>query len=109
MKTTLDAEAFFAVDLRVGRILAARINEKARRPAYVLELDMGEELGHKTSSAQLARDYAAEELLGRLVICVVNLPPLKVAGITSEVLVLASVEPNGRTLLVQPAPHTPPG
>lgn len=109
MKETTDVETFLALDVRVGKILSARLNERARRPAYVLQLDMGEELGTKTSSAQLTSDYTENDLVGRRVIAVTNFPPLSIAGIKSEVLVLATVETSGRTLLIQPAPEVPLG
>jgi tRNA-binding protein len=80
-------EAFETLDLRVGRILRAEPNERARKPAYKLWIDFGP-LGEKTSSAQLAALYTADELVGRLIIAAVNLGSRNIAGFMSEVLVL---------------------
>jgi tRNA-binding protein len=80
-------EAFETLDLRVGRIIGAELNPRARKPAYKLWLDFGP-LGEKTSSAQLTSLYRTEELVGRLVIAAVNLGTRNIAGFTSEVLVL---------------------
>ena len=85
-------EAFETLDLRVGRVLRAEPNERARKPSYKLWIDFGP-LGEKTSSAQLRALYAAEELVGRLVVAAVNLGTRNIAGFTSEVLVLG---PAGR-------------
>jgi tRNA-binding protein len=79
--------AFEVLDLRVGRILRAEPNERARKPSYKLWVDFGP-LGEKTSSAQLRALYRAEDLVGRLVIAAVNLGTRNIAGFASEVLVL---------------------
>jgi tRNA-binding protein len=83
-------EEFFRVELRVGLIREAWLNPQARKPAYVLRIDLGP-LGLRTSSAQLTENYTAEELVGRKVVVVANFPPKRVAGVVSEVLVLAAV------------------
>jgi tRNA-binding protein len=80
-------EAFETLDLRVGRIVRAEPNERARKPAYRLWIDFGP-LGEKTSSAQLRALYSTEALVGRLVVAAVNLGTRNIAGFTSEVLVL---------------------
>jgi tRNA-binding protein len=80
-------EAFATLDLRVGRVLRAEPNERARRPSYKLWIDFGP-LGDKTSSAQLCALYRPEDLVGRLVVAAVNLGSRNIAGFTSEVLVL---------------------
>lgn len=89
---------FLKVDLRVGTIIAAEDNLKARQPAYVLTIDFGQ-LGQKTSSAQITQNYSKEELIGKQIVAVVNFPPKRVAGIKSEVLVLAAVSTKGTVLL----------
>jgi tRNA-binding protein len=81
------SEAFETLDLRVGRILRAEPNERARKPSYKLWIDFGP-LGEKTSSAQLAGLYRPDELVGRLVIAAINLGSRNIAGFRSEVLVL---------------------
>jgi tRNA-binding protein len=75
-------ETFFQVDVRVGRIVAATPNPKARKPAYRLEIDFGP-LGMRTSSAQLTALYTPEQLVGRQVLAVVNFPPRRIAGVAS--------------------------
>src|SRR5829696_10414535 len=92
-------EAFETLDLRVGRVLRAEVNERARKPAYKLWIDFGP-LGEKTSSAQLRARYSAEDLVGRLVIAAVNLGSRNIAGFTSEVLVLGVPDESGETVLL---------
>ena len=97
---TLDPiEAFETLDLRVGRILRAEPNERARKPSYKLWIDFGP-LGEKTSSAQLRALYSAEELIGRLVIAAVNLGERNIAGFRSEVLVLGLPDTAGEVVLL---------
>ena len=98
----IEFDDFLKVDMRVGEIVSARPNEKALKPAYVLEIDFGAELGFKQSSAQICANYTIDELIGRQVIAVVNFPPKRVAGIRSEVLVLAAVCAEQGTVLLQP-------
>ncbi|CAM4215437.1 tRNA-binding protein [Erysipelothrix inopinata] len=95
----LDLETFQKVDMRVGTIVEASLNEKARKPAYKLKVDLGEELGIKSTSAQITDLYECESLVGRKVIAVVNFPPLQVASVKSEVLVLGSLSDQGVVLL----------
>lgn len=93
-------EAFDTLDLRVGRILRAEPNERARKPSYKLWIDFGP-LGEKTSSAQLTTLYGAEELLGRLIVAAVNLGARNVAGFRSEVLVLGVPSAEGEVVLLE--------
>lgn len=93
-------EAFGVLDLRVGRILRAEPNDRARKPAYKLWIDFGP-LGEKTSSAQLKTLYRAEELVGRLVIAAVNLGARNIAGFPSEVLLLGVPSEQGEVVLLQ--------
>ena len=93
------AEAFTELDLRVGRIVRAEPNPKARKPSYRLWIDFGP-LGEKTSSAQLTALYRAEELVGRLIVGAVNLGSRNIAGFISEVLVLGLPDANGEVVLL---------
>ncbi len=94
-------EQFAALDVRVGTVVAARPHATARKPAYQLQIDFGP-LGVKSSSAQIAALYTPETLIGRQVIAVVNLPPRKVAGFVSEVLVLGALTGEGAVVLLAP-------
>lgn len=88
-----------SLELRVGTITAAEPNPKARKPAYVLTIDLGP-LGLRTSSAQITERYAAGDLLGRQVVCVCNLEPKRVAGVKSEVLTVGVYTRDGSVTLV---------
>lgn len=102
-------EEFFRADIRVGLVLRAERFPEARVPAYKLWIDFGE-LGTRTSSAQLTALYEPVDLVGRLVIAVVNFPPRRVAGFSSEVLVLGvPVEGRKNVALIQPDRQVPPG
>jgi tRNA-binding protein len=101
-------DTFFAVDIRVGRVVAAVLNPKARTPAYRMEIDFGP-LGMRTSSAQLTALYTPEELIGRQVLAVVNFPPRRIAGVQSEVLVLGVANPDGAVILLSTEQEAPLG
>jgi tRNA-binding protein len=101
-------EAFGVLDLRVGRILRAQLNERARKPSYKLWLDFGP-LGEKTSSAQLSALYGVDELVGRLVIAAVNLGTRNIAGFASEVLVLGVPNAAGEVVLLEVEREVPLG
>jgi tRNA-binding protein len=92
-------EAFQSLDLRVGRIIRAEPNERARKPSYKLWIDFGP-LGEKRSSAQLRALYTPNELVGRLVIAAVNLGERNIAGFLSEVLVLGLPNEAGEVVLL---------
>jgi tRNA-binding protein len=92
-------EAFGLLDLRIGRIIRAEPNTRARKPSHKLWVDFGP-LGEKTSSAQLSALYQPEDLIGRLVIAAVNLGARNIAGFTSEVLVLGVPSENGEVVLL---------
>lgn len=95
---------FLKLDIRVGTIVSAKNFEKARKPAYQLEVDMGQELGIKRSSAQITDHYRPEELVGKQVLAVVNFPPRQIANFFSEILVLGTYSEGGVVLI---KPDTP--
>jgi len=99
---------FEKVAIRVGKITRVEDFPKARNPAYKLWIDFGD-LGVKKSSAQITRLYPKDNLVGRLIIAVVNFPPRQVADFISEVLVLGVVLDNDEVVLIQPDRDVPPG
>jgi len=106
--TEIGWDDFAKVDIRVGRIVQVDDFPTARKPAYRLRIDFGE-LGVKTSSAQITKYYARSDLVGRLVLAVVNFPPRQIANFASEVLTLGVVLAEGDVVLVHPERAVPPG
>lgn len=102
-------EDFLRVELVVGRVVAAHEFPEAHRPAYLLEVDLGPEHGVRRSSAQLTVRYTPDELVGRLVVAVVNLPPKQVGPHRSEVLVTGFHDGEGGVVLCVPDDEVPPG
>jgi tRNA-binding protein len=100
---------FTKVELRVGRIVDARAFPEARKPAYVLQVDFGAEIGTRKSSAQITRRYRLEELIGKLVVAVVNFPSKQIGPIMSECLVTGFHDENGEVVLCVPDQPVPLG
>lgn len=92
-------EDFNKVDVRVGTILEVKDNKKSRNAAYVLKIDFGKELGVKKSSAQITTLYEPKDLIRRQVICCVNLIPMRIGSVKSEVRILGSMSEQGVVLL----------
>jgi tRNA-binding protein len=105
---SIDYDHFAAVDMRVGRIIAVEDFPEARKPAWKLTIDFGEELGTKRSSAQIT-NYTREELEGRRIVAVVNFPPRQIGPVRSEVLVLGASDEEGRVILLGPDTDVPLG
>lgn len=99
--TEISWDDFVKVEIHTGTIIEAAPNKKARVPAYVMKIDFGE-LGIKTSSAQITKRYAPDELVGQQVVAVTNFPPKRIADIKSEVLVLGAVCADDDIVLLQP-------
>lgn len=99
---TISWETFESVHIRVGTILEAIVFKKARKPAYQLRIDFGEDLGVKKSSAQITDFYSPESLIGKQVVAVVNFPPKQIADFMSECLVLGAINPENQVVLLQP-------
>ncbi len=107
-KPDIGAEAFFALDLRVGRVTAVDAFPAARTPAWKLTVDFGPEVGELRTSAQVT-NYSAAELQDRLVVGAINLGGKRIAGFKSEFLVLGAIEPDGAVRLLQVEPDVAPG
>ena len=106
---TIEWQDFAKVELRVGRIIEAEIFKEARKPAYLLRVDFGEELGLKKSSAQIADLYSPEELIGRLVVGVVNFPKKQIGPVMSECLITGFHTEEGAVALCIPDKDVPLG
>ena len=100
---------FERVELRVGRIRSAKPFPEARKPAYKLEVDFGDELGVRRSSAQITELYTLEDLVGRQVVAVVNFPANQIGPFMSEVLTLGFADENGAIVLASPDRAVPNG
>ena len=92
-------EDFMKLDIRVGTIINAEEFAKAKRPAYKLTIDFGDDIGIKKSSAQITLRYQKEELIGKQILAVVNFPPRQIADFMSEVLVLGTYSEGGVVLI----------
>jgi tRNA-binding protein len=100
---------FLEVDVRVGRIVEAAPFPEARKPALRLVIDFGPEIGMKKSSAQLTAHYRPDDLVGRLVLAVVNFPPRQIGPMMSEVLTLGVPDASGEVVLIHPDKDVPLG
>ena len=103
MKKEISFEDYNKVEILVGTVLAINKNEKARKPSLVVEVDFGQEVGIKKSSAQITQYYNEQNLVGKQVIGVCNFPKKNIAGIVSEVLILGAIEKDGKVVLVHPS------
>jgi tRNA-binding protein len=107
-KAEVGADGFFALDLRTGRVTAVEPFPEARKPAWKLTVDFGPVVGTLRTSAQVT-NYSAEELEGRLVVGAVNLGRKRIAGFTSEFLILGALDPDGTVRLLDVPPGVAPG
>ena len=109
MSDEISFDDFLAVDIRVGTIIVAEEFPEARKPAYKLQIDFGDEIGIKKSSAQITDHYSTDDLVGRQVIAVVNFPPRQIGPVRSEVLTLGLSDEGGRIVLLAPDQKVPNG
>ena len=103
MKQEITYEDYSKVEIRIGTVLSVKKNEKARKPSLVVEVDFGKEIGIKKSSAQITHYYNEDNLKGKQVIAVCNFEEKNIAGVVSQVLILGSVDKEGRVTLVHPS------
>ena len=103
MKEQITYDVFDRVDIRVGTVISIKKNSKARKPSLVIEVDFGKEIGIKQSSAQITHYYNEENLNGKQVIGICNFPEKNIAGIVSQVLILGSIDKEGKVILVHPS------
>ena len=99
-----NVENFANLDIRVGQILSAEVFEEAKKPAYILKIDFGNDIGIKKTSAQIT-NYQLDELIGIRCIGVINLGDKQIGPIISQCLILGSINDNGDVLLLQPSPE----
>lgn len=109
MTSPISFDEFLKVDVRVGTVIEALPFPEARKPAYKLKIDFGEEIGIKRSSAQITVHYQHEALVGRQVAAVVNFPPRQIGPFMSEVLTLGFPDQNGDIVLIEPERAVPNG
>ena len=103
MKEQINYNIYDKVDIRIGTVISVKKNEKARKPSLVLEVDFGKEIGVKQTSAQITHYYNEEKLKGKQVIGVCNFPEKNIAGVVSQVLILGSIDKDGKVVLVHPS------
>lgn len=96
----IDIDILLKIDIRVGEVVRAEIFTQATKPAIKLWIDFGSKIGHRQSSAQITENYSVDDLIGRQVVGVVNLPPRQISSFMSEVLVLGALSSTGGIALL---------
>ena len=109
MTDQITFDDFLTVDIRVGTITDAQPFPEARKPAYKLFIDFGDEIGRRKTSAQITDHYQLDDLIGRQVMAVVNFPPRQIGPFMSEVLTLGVMDEEGRVVLMSPDQKVPNG
>ena len=103
MKEQITYDDFNKIDIRVGTVISVKKNKKAHKPSLVIEVDFGKEIGIKQSSAQITHYYNEENLKGKQVVGICNFPEKNIAGIVSQVLILGSINKEGKVILLHPS------
>ena len=106
MKEQITYDIFDKVDIRIGTVLSVKKNIKAKKPSLIIEVDFGNKIGIKQSSAQITHYYNEESLKGKQVIGICNFPEKNIAGVKSEFLVLGAIEDDGKVVLIHPSQPT---
>ena len=109
MKEEITYDIFNKVDIRLGTVISVKKNEKARKPSLVVEVDFGNEIGVKQSSAQITHYYNEENLINKQVIGVCNFAEKNIAGVVSQVLILGAIDREGKVVLLHPSQKTEDG
>ena len=102
MKDLINYSDFTKIEIRVGTIISAELNNKLRKPSYVLKIDFGDKIGIKKSSAQLIKNYTIEQILHKQIAAVINFPKKQIGDLISEVLVLGFPDNNNEPILISP-------
>ena len=102
MKDLISFSDFTKIEIRVGTIISAELNNKLRKPSFVLKIDFGDGIGIKKSSAQLTKNYKIEHLLHKQIAAVINFPKKQIGDLISEVLVLGFPDENNEPILIGP-------
>ena len=102
MKDLISYSDFTKIEIRLGTIISAELNNKFRKPSYVLKIDFGDEIGVKKSSAQLTRNYKVDQLLHKQIAAVINFPKKQIGDLISDVLVLGFPDDNNEPILFSP-------
>ena len=102
MKDLINYSDFIKIEIRVGTIISAELNNKLRKPSYVLQIDFGEKVGIKKSSAQLTKNYTIDQMLHKQIAAVINFPKKQIGDLVSEVLVLGFPDNNNEPILISP-------
>ena len=103
MKEQITYETFDMIDIRLGTVISVKKNEKARKPSLVIKVDFGAKIGVKQSSAQITHFYNEENLIGKQVVGICNFPEKNIAGVVSQVLILGSIDSDGKVTLLHPS------
>ena len=102
MKDLISYSDFTKIEIRLGTIISAELNDKLRKPSFVLKIDFGNEIGIKKSSAQLKKNYNINQLIDKQIAAVINFPKKQIGDLISEVLVLGFPDENNEPILISP-------
>ena len=102
MKDLISYSDFTKIDIRLGTIISAELNNKLRKPSFVLKIDFGNEIGIKKSSAQLTKNYSIDQLIDKQIAAVINFPKKQIGDLISDVLVLGFPDDNNEPILFSP-------
>ena len=102
MNDLISYSDFVKIEIRLGTIISAELNNKLRKPSFVLKIDFGDEIGIKKSSAQLTKNYNIDQLIDKQIAAVINFPKKQIGNLISEVLVLGFPDENNEPILISP-------